>query len=173
MIQNLTVAQQWANTVGHKQHWQVPRAWHTASRDRKIIACKHEIYYVCIQSINLHRLPSKHFRKHIRDSILFKNCSVMFPCSSGPLHCLVSGWPEAFKCFKPIITLMLCLPLWALCLFVGKWNAIEIEAKMGMFRHFGGCWGFAVCKGIKKGTENRQTPRMCYVVTGKVWERLG
>lgn len=69
----------------------------------------------------------KHSGTHIWDLFLSKNWSVMPPCSSGPLHLCVSGRPKAFKCFKLIITLMLSLPLWAPCLSVRKWNAIEID----------------------------------------------
>ena len=73
---------------------------------------------------------------------LCKNWSVMPRCSPGPSLLLVSGWPKAFKCFKLIITLMLPPPPpWALCLSVRKWNAIEIDAKMGYVQTFQGLLG--------------------------------
>ncbi len=43
--------------------------------------------------------------------------------------------------------------------------------RWGMFRHFRGCWGFGVCKGIRKGRGSKQAPRTCYAVTGKVREQ--
>lgn len=159
MIQNLTVAEQWANTVCHKPEQGVLQAWHKAPGDEAILAC----LYMCIQNTDLHVHTYKHSSTHTWDLPLSKNWSVMPPCSFGPLLLLVSGRPKAFKCFKLIITLMLSLPLWSPCLSVRKWNAIEIDAKMrrggGLFRHFRGCWGFGVCTGIRRGTESKQAPK--------------
>lgn len=106
MIQNLTVAKQWANTVCHKPHCRVLRAWHDAPGDEAILPC----LYMCIQNTDLHIHTYKPSSTLIWDSPLSKNWSVMPRCSPGPSLLLVSGRPKAFKCFKLIITLMLGSP---------------------------------------------------------------
>lgn len=126
------------------------QAWRKAPADRP---CKYTVY------IHVH---AKHSQRTHLELMLF--------CLHAPLDLRISSVserPKAFKCFKLIITLMLSLPLWPLCLSVRKLNAIEIDSKTG------GCSDFLAVAGdlpsLRALRREQRVNRKCYTVGVGKW----